>query len=298
MPSLSLLMLLAVLPCAEREATTRTLEETAATRPEELPEVVGVLALELGGLPLPPPVDGASAPERARQVADFLERACALQAEAARAPPAEVSPGGAERLRAILDRPEFERARQRHGDVVKRLMRELEAWLEGLFQSSEAQGFAVATRALILALALAVVLWGVLRLLAASRARRAPGVSGGVADAHAPLVLDSPGEHLRRARAALAADSREAIREGLLGLLSTLEQRRLARPDRVRTNRELAAELPSRGAPVPVVREVERLMGWYDQAFYSLAPVRTDEAASFVDSVERLHGSLAVEGGR
>ncbi len=298
MPSLSLLMLLAALPCAEREATTRTLEETAATRPEELPNVVGGLALELGGMPLPPPEQDTSAPERARQVADFLERACALQEEAAKAPPAEVSAGEAERLRAILDRPEFARARQRHGDLVKRLMRELEAWLEGLFESSEAQGFAVATRALILGLALAVVLWGILRLLNAYQARKAPMRPGGVADAHAPLVLDSPGEHLKRARAALGADAREAIREGLLGLLSTLEQRRLARPDRVRTNRELAAELPSRGAPVPVVREVERLMGWYDQAFYSLAPVQADEAASFVDSVERLHGSLAAEGGR
>jgi len=297
-PSLSLLMLLAALPCAELESTSRSLEETAATRPQELPEEVAGLALRLGGMPLPPAAQDAPPPERARQVADFLKRACALQEEAAKTAPGVVPPGEAERLKAILDRPEFARARQRHGDLIKRLMREVEAWLEGLFESSEAQGFAVATRAVILGLALAVVLWGVLRLLHAYRARKAPGGPGGVAHAHAPLVLDSPGEHLKRARAALGADAREAIREGLLGLLSTLEQRRLARPDRVRTNRELAAELPSRGAPVPVVHEVERLMGWYDQAFYSLAPVRADEAASFVDSVERLHGSLAAEGSR
>lgn len=298
MPSLSLLMLLAALPCAEREATTRLLEETAATRPQELAEVVGGVSARLGGMPLPLAEDGASAPERARQVADFLERACALEAEAAKAPAVAVPPSEPERLKAILDRPEFARARQRHGDMLKRLMRELEAWLESLFQSSEAQGFAVATRAVILALALALVLWGTLRLLWAYRSRKAALVPAAAAQPQAPLVLDSPGEHLRRARAALAADAREAIREGLLGLLSTLEQRRLARPDRVKTNRELAAELPSRGASVPVVREVERLMGWYDQAFYSLAPVGAEEAAGFVSAVERLHGSLASEGGR
>ncbi|MFP2933600.1 DUF4129 domain-containing protein, partial [Pyxidicoccus sp. 3LG] len=77
-----------------------------------------------------------------------------------------------------------------------------------------------------------------------------------------------------------------------------LEQRRLARPDRVKTNRELAAELPARGSPAPVVSEVERLVGWYDRAFYSLAPVPEDEAARFVTAVEHLNGTLSAEGAR
>nr|WP_225937119.1 DUF4129 domain-containing protein [Myxococcus sp. RHSTA-1-4] len=288
-------MLLAALPCAERESTTRLLEETAEARPAELPAMVEGLSARLGGMPLPPAARDASAPERAKQLATFLEHSCALQeaAEKATAAPPMSEP---ERLKAILDRPEFARARQRHGDVVKRLMRELEAWLESLFESSEAQGFAVATRAVMLGLALAVVLWGVLKL---SRRRGLKTASpGALALTEAPLVLDSPGEHLRRAREALAADAREAIREGLLGLLSALEQKRLARPDRVKTNRELAAELPGRGAPAPVVSEVERLVGWYDRAFYSLAPVPADEAARFVAAVEHLNGTLAVEGSR
>ena len=142
-----------------------------------------------------------------------------------------------------------------------------------------------------LGLALAAVLWLGL-WLAAHRRSKARAQSGVPVEA-APLVLDSPGEHLGRARAALGTDAREAIREGLLGMLSTLEQRRLARPDRVKTNRELAAELPARGAPAPVVHEVERLVGWYDQAFYSLAPVPADEAVRFVEAVETLHGSLS-----
>nr|WP_211194004.1 DUF4129 domain-containing protein [Pyxidicoccus fallax] len=289
-------MLLAALPCAERESTTRLMEETATSRPSELPSVVDGLAARLGGMPLPPADEDASASERAKQVAAFLERSCALQAEAERTASEALPPSEPERLRAILDRPEFSRARQRHGDLLKRLMRELESWLEGLFESSGAQGFAVATRALILGLALAVVLWGVLTL-SARRRRKATAVSAAPL-ANAPLVLDSPGEHLRRAREALTTDAREAIREGLLGMLSALEQRRLARPDRVKTNRELAAELPGRGAPAPVVSEVERLVGWYDRAFYSLAPVPADEAARFVAAVESLNGTLAVEAPR
>ncbi|MFP2907395.1 DUF4129 domain-containing protein [Pyxidicoccus sp. 3LFB2] len=295
MPSLSLLMLLAALPCAEREATTRLMEETAATRPSELPALVEGLSTRMGGMPLPPMEPNASAPERAKQLAGFLERACALQ-EAEQRAPATRPASEPERLKAILDRPEFQRARQRHGDLVKRLMRELEAWMESLFESSEAQGFAVATRAVMLGLALALVLWGVLRL--STRRRFKPVTPGAMTTAEAPLVLDSPGEHLRRARAALGADAREAIREGLLGMLSALEQKRLARPDRVKTNRELAAELPGRGAPAPVVSEVERLVGWYDRAFYSLAPVPEDEAARFVSAVEQLNGTLTVEGSR
>jgi hypothetical protein len=289
-------MLLAALPCAEREATTRLLEETAETRPSELSTVVDGLSARLGGMPLPPADPDATPPERAKQLAGFLARSCALQDDTARAAPAAPPASEPERLKAILDRPEFARARQRHGDVVKRLMRELEAWLEGLFESNEAQGFAVATRAVMLGLALALVLWGVLKLSARRRLKASRPDT--VTAAEVPLVLDSPGEHLRRARAALAADAREAIREGLLGLLSALEQRRLARPDRVKTNRELAAELPARGAPAPVVTEVERLVGWYDQAFYSLAPVPEDEAARFVAAVEHLNGTLPVEGAR
>ena len=86
---------------------------------------------------------------------------------------------------------------------------------------------------------------------------------------------------------------REAIREGLLALLSSLEAKRLARPDRVKTNRELVGELPGRGASAQLTGEVERLVRWYDRAFYSLEPVPPEDAARFVDEVERLHQGLA-----
>ncbi|QSQ28172.1 DUF4129 domain-containing protein [Pyxidicoccus parkwayensis] len=295
MTSIPLLMLLTTLPCADRERTSRLLEETAASRPSELPAVVDGLAARMGGMPLPAVDKDASAVERAKQLTGFLERACALE-EAEQRVPDNLPASEPERLKAILDRPEFSHARQRHGDLLKRLMRELEAWMEGLFESNEAQSFAVATRAVMLGLAFALVLWGVLRF-AARLGRKAATVLAST-QAEVPLVLDSPGEHLRRAHAALSSDARTAIREGLLGMLSALEQRRLARPDRVRTNRELAAELPARGAPATVVSEVERLVRWYDRAFYSLAPVPADEAASFVAAVEHLNGSLPAESSR
>jgi hypothetical protein len=170
-------------------------------------------------------------------------------------------------------------------------MRTLASWLEGLLQTEQAQSFATSTRTAVLVLGLAVALFAVLRLRYWRRgpARRGEGTAAGAA----ALVLDSPGEHLARARAALGGQPREAIREGLLALLSSLETKRLARPDRVKTNRELVGELPRRGASAQLTGEVERLVRWYDRAFYSLEPVPAEDAARFVDEVERLHQGLA-----
>jgi hypothetical protein len=285
--TLALPLLLASVPCADLEVDIRLLEETAKLRPAELSSIVDGLESRAGGIPLRPSGD-LSSEELARNVVARLREACAFQEGAARAqdPLPASSP---DRLRAILDRPEFSQARKRNTDFLQRIIRQADAWLSGFFQSQGAQSFAVATRAVILGLGLAVVLWGVLRF----RRWRHPSAALSHRDtgSASPLALDSPREHLKRAREALAADPREAIRQGLLALLSTLEERQLARPDRVKTNRELAAELPSRGAPPPLVQEVERLVHWYDRAFYSLSPVPPEEAATFVADVERLQVS-------
>ena len=287
MLALALPLLLASVPCADLEANVRLLEETSLSRPAELLVLVEGLEARAGGLPLRP--EGELPPDKlAKTVATRLREACALQEKAALSQDLMPQPEPA-RLRAILDRPEFSQARKRNTDLLQRLLRKLDTWLSGFFQSRGAQSFAVATRAIMLGIALAVVLFGVLRLRRWRRPAQAPAQAG--PGAAAALVLDAPGEHLRRARETLAADPREAIRQGLLGLLSTLEERQLARPDRVKTNRELAAELPSRGAPGPLVQEVERLVRWYDRAFYSLSPVPSEEAATFVADVERLNAS-------
>lgn len=288
MLTLALPLLLASVPCADLETDIRLIEETAESRPDELATIVEGLESREGGIPLHPRND-VSAEQLAQGVVARLRAACGFQEATARSQ--EPMPASTpDRLRAILDRPEFSQARRRNTDLVQRLIRQVDAWLSGFFQSRGAQSFATATRAVMLGLALAVVLWAVLRF---QRWRRSSTMSrtGPAKGAEAPLALDSPGEHLRRARETLASNTREAIRQGLLALLSTLEQRQLARPDRVKTNRELAAELPGRGAPPPVVQEVERLVRWYDRTFYSLSPVPLDEAASFVADVERLHAS-------
>jgi hypothetical protein len=282
--TLALPLLLAAVPCTDLEADVRLLEETAKSRPAELSSIVEGIESRAGGLPLRP--NGDVSPEQlAQDVAARLRELCAFQEASARAQES-VPTSSPERLRAILDRPEFSQARKRNSDFLQRLLRQAGAWLDEFFQTKGAQSFSVVTRAIILGLGLAVVLWGLLRF---QRWRRpvTPPVSAS-AEAAARLELDSPREHLQRAREALASSPREAIRQGLLALLSTLEERQLARPDRVKTNRELAAELPSRGAPAPLVQEVERLVHWYDRTFYSLSPVPPDEAASFVADVERL----------
>lgn len=286
MLTLALPLLLASVQCTDLETDVRLIEQTAKSRPDELSTIVDGLESREGGIPLHPRGD-VSTEQLALAVVARLRAACDFQEATARSQePMPVSTP--ERLRAILDRSEFSQARRRNTDLVQRLIRQIDAWLSGFFQSRGAQSFATATRAVMLGLALAVVLWAALRF---RRWRRTSATAQAEHEkgAEAPLALDSPGEHLRRARETLASDTREAIRQGLLALLSTLEERQLARPDRVKTNRELAAELPGRGAPPPLVQEVERLVRWYDRTFYSLSPVPPSEAASFVADVERLH---------
>lgn len=187
-------------------------------------------------------------------------------------------------LEEIYQRPEFSRARLRNQGTIEQLWRRFVAWFDAFFESRGAETYSVVTRFLVLLAASVLAGWAVLRLW--SRGRAGPPAAPG--SDPAPLQLDQPSAHLTRGRLALAADPRAALREGLLALLSTLERRRLARPDRVKTNRELASELPSRGAEPALTQTVERLLGWYDRTFYSLQPVALADAARFLDDVERL----------
>ncbi len=201
---------------------------------------------------------------------------------------ARTSPGGAtadrERLAGILDRPEFSRARRPDASAIQALLARLNLWLKSMLETSGAATYASWARVVVLAVALAAAAGGLLRAVRWRRGHRA--VTAEVGDS--PLKLEDPSTHWALAEKALMHDGREAVRQALLCLLAALEQRRWARPDRVKTNRELAAELPSRGAPPELHQAVLELVRWYDRTFYSLEPVPANEAQRFVSEVGRL----------
>jgi hypothetical protein len=210
--------------------------------------------------------------------------ACPECALAERPPPAEARPVDRATLERLLDEPEFARVRKRNANMFAVLAEQFFAWLKKLFETEGAARFAQATPFFVLTGAFVVAGLALLRFV---RIRRAPAGAAPVGGAE-PLQLRPAPEHLANARRLLASSPRDAIREALLALLSSLERRRLARPDRVKTNREVCAELPSRGADPALVREVGARVDWYDRTYYSLAPVPADEARAFVDDVARL----------
>lgn len=189
-------------------------------------------------------------------------------------------------LAPLYERPGFERARLRNSGAWKALIAQLQRWFEQLAQTTGAQTYSNLTRVLVLVLALVIGGGALLRLLA--RRRQGDRPPAPPAPAARALQLDEPATHLARAQGLLAAQPREAIREASLALLSSLERQRLARPDRVKTNRELLAELPGRGAPAELVARVAPLLAWFDRAFYSLEQVADADARRFVDDVQAL----------
>ncbi|MFO0597541.1 MAG: hypothetical protein U0228_19705 [Myxococcaceae bacterium] len=209
---------------------------------------------------------------------------CAL---VARPPPAAPDRGA---LAGIYERPGFEHARQRSSGALQAFLAQLRRWFDYLFGTSGAETYSNVTRVVVLVVALAVGAIVVARVLTRRRRASAPPPREELATG---LDLDDPAEHLARARALLDGDARGAIREGWLAVLASLERRRLARPDRVKTNRELLGELPAAGAPTELVGRVSALVDWFDRAFYSLAVVERAEAARFLDDVAAVANSGA-----
>ncbi len=180
-------------------------------------------------------------------------------------------------LAAIYERPEFRNARaSQASDLLKRLQR----WLETVFETSEAETYSNLTRVLVLLLAAFVVIAVSVRFV--GRRVRAKTM-GNVQASSTALELADPSVHLARAKALLGTDARAGAREGLLAMLAALERKRLARPDRVKTNRELTKELPQRGAPPELVEAVSAQLSWFDRAWYSLEPIDTSSATAFLE---------------
>ncbi len=184
----------------------------------------------------------------------------------------------------------------RNSEAWQQLLQRLRDWFFGLLETSGVSRFSAVTRVAVLVLGLAAAIAAALRLANALSGRRSRRARGPLGSTPEPLKLDDPREHL--ARAGRLSDPRERLREALLALLSTLERARLARPDRVKTNRELAAELPTRGAPPELTRQVGGLLDRYDREFYSLRPVPSEEAERFLGEVSTIHAQLSNGPGR
>lgn len=277
---LPLALLLGAAPvCAELEANL-----ARAKTPEYL-VVLDDAKTQLGLPLLHPSETELDKKEQQRLTAARLRTACTLHAST----PPQTFSGDAAKLKEILDRPEFSRARDRNPQAVYQWLRSAMEWLEELLGQKPAQAFASGVRLLVLLLAIAVAALVTVRLFR----RRWPSKDTRLnVPAAEPLVLLDPALHVQRARQKAPAEPREALREGLLALLSELERRKLARPDRVKTNRELAKELPARGAEPELSARVTELLKGYDRTWYSLEPVDAETALQFVDRVEALRGAL------
>ncbi|MDP1918432.1 MAG: DUF4129 domain-containing protein [Myxococcales bacterium] len=199
-----------------------------------------------------------------------------------------VQPGGQgstgpsrEALGELYSRPVFLKAHSgQAGDLLKRL----KAWLETVFETSEAETYSNLTRVFVLVLAAFVVVATVARLAGRRLAKRTKTQT----PERQELELADPSHHLARARGLAPSDARAAAREGLLAILAALERQRLARPDRVKTNRELARELPERGASPELVTAVTTQLTWFDRAWYSLEPLDAARVNAFLDEASAL----------
>ncbi|MGV3623754.1 MAG: DUF4129 domain-containing protein [Archangium sp.] len=187
-------------------------------------------------------------------------------------------------LASIYERDGFERARERNSGALQAWLAQARAWFLALFETRGAETYSNITRIAVLVAAIALTVLVIVRV----RRRRREIAASKTTTVETALELDDPAIHRARAEALLAEDPRESMREALLSVLSMLERRRLARPDRTRTNRELSAELPANGAPPELVAQVAPLFTWFDRTFYSLAAVAPDEARRFLDDARVL----------
>lgn len=194
-----------------------------------------------------------------------------------------------EALEAVFERPDFAQARQRNTSVLSVVLERLKDWLLSLAETRGAESYSNTVRVVVLGVAFGLFVWVLLRVW---RRRAAPAGRSPRPGQTAPLELGEPEAHFTRAGGLLEVDPRGALREALLGLLSALERRRYARPDRVKTNAELARELAPRGAPADVVARVTPALGWFDETYYSLAPVSAATARDFLGRARALCGAL------
>jgi hypothetical protein len=272
-----LALLLASGPCDDVTLTTARL---AAARSEgELASEVTGVETQLGATLIPWTERSLPLEVRAARAAARAGTACALHAHA------DVTAyPGAETVTKVLDRPAFAGSRDRHPHAWGRLWERLKEWALSLLEDNSTRTFAAGVRWAVLALALGVAAAGLERWWARRKEAGAGKRSG--QQVTRTERLGAPVDHLARARGRLPTAPREALREGLLALLASLERRGLGRADRAETNAEILSALPARGANVEEAERLRVLLRTYDRRFYSLSAVERGEAEAFLRDVE------------
>ena len=210
--------------------------------------------------------------------------------------PSPAPPIDSGRLRAILSRPEFDVHDEPVG-VLDRIWRWLRKIFLSLLEAPGTAAYAEVGRYVILglgALGASLVVW---RIAVARRSRVPWREPASREEAQGRRTTEAPDVYLARAQeASRAGKHREAVREQMLAVLSTLERRRLTSPGRTQTNREIAADAEARGASAAVASRLASIADWYDRTWYGLASVTGDDVTAF--SVQVRDVRAAIEGGR
>jgi hypothetical protein len=212
-----------------------------------------------------------------------VERHCQL-ARQQRARVADTRPDQRQRMAAILERPEFHRART-DTDLLARLIQAVWTAILEALGSTEAGRYASGGRSAFFALvALLLVGWLLFLLRHRRTARRAA-----IAAAPEPvsLLADPEAEAAAAARALAGGNGRDAVRHAFRSVLAALERAELIPVGRSFTNRELVGRL-GQGAAAPLVPAIDALARTFDRAVYGGVEVPGDDARAYLEKSRTL----------
>jgi hypothetical protein len=186
------------------------------------------------------------------------------------------------KLEEIYQRAEFSRAKQKPNTWAHDMFVRIDAWLSSIFETRGADVYAKFTRVFVLAFSMGIALFFLLKFarfkMKRERNKSIPQIP--------KSTLLPPQQHLKRAYALLETDARAALNQGLLALLSSLEQKGFAQLERTKTNVEISDELPQRGASTSVAVSTSEKLKWHDRVWYSQSKVNANEVRDFLNSVE------------
>jgi hypothetical protein len=258
----------------------RRLKQDSEGRPTEAVERAAEEAVErVKQTSLP-----ASREEAVRRFVAKLARHCALAA----VPRTAGVTLDRDRLREILARPEFEKART-DTDFLTRLLITLWNLILDALGSRTAGKYASVGRGVFLAALTGLALFLAVVLLRRRVERAAPQAAG--PSARARRAADPDAADRAAASALAAGDGREALRHAFLSALSALERARRLPEGRAETNRELTRRLEKSGGPL--AGSFGTLAREFDAAIYGGMKVAAADAAAYLERARALRAELS-----